>query len=81
MLQFVKELAFEMEAGQEASQSRVGVATFGNNAAVKIDFNGYTNYGDFANKVDKIPFLNQNTNLAAGLREMRTNIFGDGLGE
>ena len=47
------------------------VADFGNDGETKIQLGQHLNIQDFTSDVLQIPFKDQNTNTASGLRELR----------
>ena len=54
---------------------RVGVAYFGNNGKVGFHLNQYDDEEDILTAIAEIPWKNQNTNTASGLRVMHSEMF------
>ena len=53
------------------------MVTFGNEALINIDLDDFTSYEQFKLAVSLIPYKDENTNTADGLRKMRS-LFGTG---
>jgi len=50
----------------------------GNKAKVDFNFNDYSTKGQVLAAVDRIPFLDENTNMTGGLKVARLEVFGNG---
>lgn len=77
MLDFVKQFTASITYGP----NQFGVISFGNEATLDIAFNQVSNYDQFIAALNKIPYKDENTNTAAGIRTARTQLFTDPLGE
>jgi len=58
-----------------SGDTRIGVVTFGNDASVEVSFTTGSYRESFAAAAANIPYRNENTNTAAGLRVAREQLF------
>lgn len=54
---------------------RVGVVIFGNHATIQFHLNSYDTKQDVLNAIDRLPWKDQKTNTAAGLKAMTREMF------
>jgi uncharacterized protein YegL len=73
-LDFVKDFTSRLNL-DPVNGNRFGVVTFGNNAKLNIGLDDYTTMVDMLSAVDRVKYMDENTNTAAGLRVMRTLLF------
>ena len=70
---FVKKLARIINISQ--SGGRVGVVLFNTYAYTQIKFNTYNTYDQFANGVDRLPYLGGGTSISWGLKKALSELF------
>lgn len=71
--QFVASFAQHITFGE--GSARVGVISFGNDASIDIGLNNFTSASEFVMAVTSLPYKDENTNTASGIRAMRTQLF------
>ncbi|KAK2170566.1 hypothetical protein LSH36_2g14112 [Paralvinella palmiformis] len=72
-LSFVQRFGHNVNFGKEGT--RIGVVSFGNRATVNIRLDQFGDVSAFEKAVHNIPYKDQNTNTASGLRALRTKLF------
>ena len=79
VLNFTQEVARSFTIGED--KVRIGVGYFGNNGKVGFHLNQYDNEEDVLAAIAEIPWKNQNTNTASGLRVMHSEMFTEENGD
>ena len=79
MLSFVKEFVHDVDFSQKGT--RIGVVSYGNHATLNIKLNQFNSVDAFAKALQDIPYKDENTNTAAGLRILRTELFNEENGK
>lgn len=80
MLQnFTHNLISRLQVGPD--NTRVGLATFSDNATIRFQLNTYQRQGDMLSAVDALPYTAGRTNTADALRKMTSQMFTSGSGD
>lgn len=79
MLNFTHNLISRLEIGPDST--RVGLATFSDQATIRFQLNTFQRKGDILNTVDALPYTAGRTNTSDALRKMTSQMFTSGNGD